>query len=49
MRLTNCARPWVTDEDSVRTRELITGYDKVNFPYERERFGRLEIYLRKPE
>lgn len=39
--------PWITDEDSARTRALIKEYDEFDFPYDRERFGKLAIYLRK--
>lgn len=39
-------RPWSTDEDSLRTRELILEYDQVDFPKDTDRFGELVIYMR---
>ena len=41
--------PWCTDEDSVRTRALVAEYDKADFPPDRQRFGRLEMYFRKEQ
>ncbi|KAI9162974.1 hypothetical protein HJFPF1_04569 [Paramyrothecium foliicola] len=39
--------PWTTDEDSLRTRELVNDYIEYSFPEEDERFGDLAIYIRK--
>ncbi|KAK7415735.1 hypothetical protein QQX98_005648 [Neonectria punicea] len=41
--------PWVTDEDSPRTRELVKGYDMHKFCLDPERFGDLGFYVRKDE
>ncbi|KAK6083946.1 hypothetical protein SCUP515_01642 [Seiridium cupressi] len=37
----------MTDEDSPRTRKMLEGYDKIEFPPGRERFGSLMIYVRR--
>ncbi|KAK9787177.1 hypothetical protein SCARD494_10707 [Seiridium cardinale] len=37
----------MTDEDSPRTRKMLEGYDKIEFPPSRERFGSLMIYVRR--
>ncbi|KAK7430498.1 hypothetical protein QQZ08_003017 [Neonectria magnoliae] len=39
--------PWVTDEDSPRTRELVKEYDMHTFCLDPERFGDLGFYVRK--
>jgi hypothetical protein len=40
-------RPWLTDEDSPRTRKLVQGYSKHYFRAANERFGDMEIFIRK--
>ncbi|KFA79376.1 hypothetical protein S40288_10820 [Stachybotrys chartarum IBT 40288] len=39
--------PWLTDEDSPRTRKLVQGYSKHYFRASNERFGDMEIFIRK--
>ncbi|KPM43763.1 hypothetical protein AK830_g2799 [Neonectria ditissima] len=39
--------PWVTDEDSPRTREMVQEYDLHAFKLDVERFGELAFYVRK--
>ncbi|KAI1859063.1 hypothetical protein JX265_010540 [Neoarthrinium moseri] len=39
--------PWLTDQDSPRTRALVEGYEGIPFPEEQERFGDLVMYIRQ--
>lgn len=40
-------RPWPTDADSPRTRELVRSYDEYDFHPDHTLFGDLNVYIRK--
>lgn len=43
-------RPWTTDPESRRVRDMTTHYDKMAFPVdEDDNFGRLGIYFKRDD